>query len=334
MDGFSARIDPEITAEVATMLAQLGRTEDVCFSPSNTVMAVAGYLKNSMCLFDVAFDLSGDTPRIRINGWTDIRSDALNEPHGMAFIGETKLVVANRKGKVTVFDTARAGFSGDVLNIDPLRVIDRANAFHHVKTPGSVCVARQTEREAEILVCNNFLHHVTRHRFPLRGGPALPRNAIVLDKHLDIPDGIATDPDLRRVAISNHGTQEVLLFDAARLNATADPVGRLKETGYAHGLRFFDGGRQLCVADAGAPLIRFYRSDDRAWCGEILPERVVRVLDDETFLRGRDNEAEGGPKGIALDATETVLVTTCEKQPLAFFHLSALLAGAPDTGNS
>ena len=44
-------------------------------------------------------------------------------------------------------------------------------------------------------------------------------------------------------------------------------------------------------------------------------------MDDATFLRGRYNPEEGGPKGIDVDRDMSVLATTCEHQPLAFFDL-------------
>jgi mannosyltransferase OCH1-like enzyme len=42
-------------------------------------------------------------------------------------------------------------------------------------------------------------------------------------------------------------------------------------------------------------------------------------------LRGRHNVEEGGPKGIDIDDTMNVMVSTCEVQPLTFFDLEAIL---------
>jgi hypothetical protein len=52
------------------------------------------------------------------------------------------------------------------------------------------------------------------------------------------------------------------------------------------------------------------------------------VIDPQSFRRGRDNAREGGPKGLDVDRHMTVLAITSEWQPLAFFDLAPLLAGA------
>ena len=49
-------------------------------------------------------------------------------------------------------------------------------------------------------------------------------------------------------------------------------------------------------------------------------------MSDETYLRGRKNPEEGGPKGLDIDAGMRVLATTCEEQALAFFDLRAVLS--------
>ena len=43
------------------------------------------------------------------------------------------------------------------------------------------------------------------------------------------------------------------------------------------------------------------------------------------FQRGRTNDAEGGPKGVDIDNSGTILVVTCEEQPLAFFRVADLI---------
>jgi hypothetical protein len=52
------------------------------------------------------------------------------------------------------------------------------------------------------------------------------------------------------------------------------------------------------------------------------------VLDEETFLRGRHNPMEGGPKGLDIDSEHNIFVTTNEYQNLAFFDLGKVLDDA------
>lgn len=327
-DASSARIQVQTTPEIEAMIARLGRTEDVCFSPDDTSLAVAGYGESSCCIFKVAVERSGAVPRMVIHGWSEIHSDAIRDPHGLAFAGNDHLVVGNRRGKIAIFDLRGLRNEGKPQAVDPVRIVNRANMFHRVHAPGSVCVTEMNGGRIEILACNNFKHQVTRHRVPLRAGPALPDNAIVLERYLDIPDGIAIDPTGRWVAVSNHNTHEVLFYDRkAGLNRRADPDGKGLETGYPHGVRFFDDGRLLCVTDAGSPFLRFFRSQDNVWSGEHRPVLTVRVLDQQTFLRGHVNEMEGGAKGIAFNAREDILAVTCEEEALAFFHTPSLLRG-------
>jgi hypothetical protein len=54
-------------------------------------------------------------------------------------------------------------------------------------------------------------------------------------------------------------------------------------------------------------------------------------MDESLFLGGRHNPEEGGPKGLDIDAGSNVLAVTSEYQPLAFFHVSALLERASAT---
>jgi hypothetical protein len=79
------------------------------------------------------------------------------------------------------------------------------------------------------------------------------------------------------------------------------------------------------VAAAAAPYVHVFQSDDGDWSGLRNPARTVRVLDETTFLRGRNNAKEGGPKGIDVDQTMRVLAATCEQQTLSFFDLQEML---------
>jgi DNA-binding beta-propeller fold protein YncE len=144
-------------------------------------------------------------------------------------------------------------------------------------------------------------------------------------RSLDIPDGIAVSHDERWIAVSNHNTHEVMLFDAsASLGPWTEPAGILSDVDYPHGLRFTPDDKHLLVADAGAPLIHVYERGS-GWAGAHGPIRSVTVLDDETFIRGRANPQEGGPKGLDIDRSGIVVAMTCEEQPLAFFSLASMI---------
>ena len=95
-----------------------------------------------------------------------------------------------------------------------------------------------------------------------------------------------------------------------------------------HGLRFSNDDLHVLVADAASPVIYVYHSN-AGWDGDHDATRSVVVLDDETFLRGRHNKEEGGPKGIDIDRSGHVVAVTCEERPLAFYPLCAITGVGP-----
>ncbi|OYV01620.1 MAG: hypothetical protein CFE26_22785, partial [Verrucomicrobiales bacterium VVV1] len=201
----------------------------------------------------------------------------------------------------------------------------QASLRHKLNSPGSLCIVDHDPEKAEVLVCNNYSHRITRHVLPLRAGFSLPNNSILLHEGLQIPDGIAITPDKSWLAVSNHNTKSVLMFDRrTKLKPTSVAGGTLLHAGYPHGIRFSRGGRRLYAADAGAPYVHVYDSKAGDWSGDREPVASLLVLSEECFLKGHVNPQEGGPKGIDLTSTDDVLAITCEEQPLAFFHLAGL----------
>lgn len=329
LDGLSVRLDLHARGPAREALQRLGRTEDVRFSPANRKIAIAGYLENSCFIFDVTIGPGDGRPSVELTDVLEIRSDALEEPHGFDFIDEETLAVANRAGSVTIFRLPSGAGGKGLHRLDPVRTIRRIGLRGKVRSPGSLCVAKADGRRATLYVCNNYADLVSCHAFPTGGSFGVARNSVLLKKGMSIPDGIAISPDRAWLAVSNHGTGSVFIFDnTAALSPESEPAAILRGTAYPHGLRFTPDGRFLVVADAGRPVVLLYRCAAGRWQGEQEPASVIRVLDDETYLRGRSNPAEGGPKGLDVDASGTVLAITCEERSLAFFDLKPLMAGA------
>jgi DNA-binding beta-propeller fold protein YncE len=179
-----------------------------------------------------------------------------------------------------------------------------------------------------VLVCNNYIHRVTRHVLEPEAGYRVKRNQVFLRRGLKIPDGVTVSSDGQWIAISSHHTNDVKVFStSARLGRLAKAVGILKNANFPHGLRFTADGRYLLVADAGSPVVHVYVRGE-TWAGTREPVRSAVVLDDKTFARGRENVEEGGPKGIDIDPTGTVVAVTCDTQPLAFYALADFIGEA------
>jgi DNA-binding beta-propeller fold protein YncE len=309
---------------VREVVRSLGRTEDVRFSPDNRRLAMAAFTANRIAVLDVEVGAGA----VALTNVLQIASPCVNSPHGLDFIDDDTIVVTSRKADVAIFRLPPRG-TGGVHELAPLQVL-RAETGSLLGSPGSVAAVDGAGHLRELLVCNNARHSVTRHRVD-RAAACAPTGAdVLLQRWLNLPDGIGVSGDRRWIAISNHNTHNVLLYEwSARLDAESKPDGVLRGLYFPHGLRFTADGRHLLVADAGAPFIHLYTGGEQGWHGARYPARSVRVMDEALYLRGRGDPQEGGPKGIDIDRGMHVLVATCEHQPLLFLDLRALLRDLP-----
>jgi DNA-binding beta-propeller fold protein YncE len=308
---------------VRDVLAHLGRTEDVTFSPSDKRLAVAGFAENVILILDVEIDSTPAGPSISLTDRVLLRSESLRAPHGVSFLDEQTIIVANRDGRVTVFEVPAPG--ADEVLVTPLGVVGGI-LFRRVKTPGSVEVRQAQPGVYDVLVCNNYGHQVTAHSVDLRSGLSVKNRGALLRQRLDVPDGICLSRDGEWLAVSNHMSGEVFVYAyGPRLGKGSCPDGILVGIDCPHGVRFTADGRYVLVAAAAAPLVHVFAAEDGDWRGRREPCRSARVLDEATFRRGRSNPEEGGPKGLAVDGRTRVLAVTCEEQPLAFFDLREIL---------
>lgn len=317
-----------MSADIATALEGLGRTEDIRLSPDNSHVAIAGFLQNRLMLFRVNSDNSGGVPKVRLDRGLEIVSDQLQSPHGIHFIDERTLVVANRMGSVVVFklpeDFGQLQ-SGTNLKLDPVRMITRANLRHRLRMPGSVYMVDRHGSKIELLVCDSHKGRISRHIIDIEHRLSLPRNAELLKAGLKIPDGITLSTDKRWVAISNHVTHQVFVYDRnTKLTPLSQPVGICNDVEFPHGLRFSRDGQALYVADAGRPFVNRYVAADGDWYGTRSYEARAKVMDDATFLKGRTNPQEGGPKGLDISSDGRLLMVTSQHQPFGLFSLPDL----------
>ena len=319
---------------VTDAVGSLGRTEDVRFSPSNRRLAVASFHRNRILVFDIDIASSLGATQVALTGGVELSSPALQWPHGVDFIDDNTLIVTSRKSDVALFKLP----SGErIVRTHEVLPIARwpANGTTLLNAPGSVTVTHVEEDVCEVLICNNDGNTVTRHLLDCDAGRAIRSSEILLHKYLNIPDGVSVSPDRRWIAVSNHTTHNVLLYEnSPALNSDAKPDGILRGVCYPHGLRFSADGRHLFVADAGAPYLHIYAQDPDQWHGVRHPLATVRIMDDAVYERGRHNPEEGGPKGLDIDACSNILVVTSECQPLAFFDVPVLLQHAFAAGSA
>jgi hypothetical protein len=65
-------------------------------------LAVAGFGENKIAVFDVSIAASTPAKNIALTGVAEISSSHLNQPHGVDFIDDETIVVANRYGQPCV----------------------------------------------------------------------------------------------------------------------------------------------------------------------------------------------------------------------------------------
>lgn len=309
------------TDAVLAALARAGRTEDVAFSADGGRLAIAGFGTDSVILLELSIDDKPGDTSVTITGLTEIWSPQLRDPHGVAFLGTGALVVANRAGEAPIFELPAREIGLRRVWVEAVAVVGPGSGAE-LQAPGSVRAGQLAPDLHEVLICDNAANVVTRHVVDVRGAPSVVDGAVLAAYGLAIPDSVACSGDRSWLAVSNHDTHSVLLFaDPGDLGPDDPPVGHLENVTYPHGLAFVHGDAYVVVADAGAPFLHVYARGDNDWRGVRQPVRSLRVMDDETFLRGRYNIQEGGPKGLSIDATTGVLAISSEHQTLAFFDL-------------
>ncbi|MET2830245.1 YncE family protein [Mesorhizobium shangrilense] len=313
----------EASDAVRAALSAVGRTEDLRFSPDNRLLALAGYGRRRCLILRIDIQPTPDGPSITIHDFMELTSESMGEIHGLDFIDDRTFAVANRDGLVAIFALPPGEPTGQSNGIAPLREI-KGGLFCKLKTPGSVVVRQESHGRYSLLVCNNYTHRVTRHVVNRWLGHRATGNHLLLEQGLDIPDGIAVSHDGQWIAVSSHGTRDVKMYRmSASLGPDTEPAGILQDANYPHGVRFTADDRHMLVADAGSPMLHVYERGT-GWDGRRLPARSIAVLDEEIFLRGRTNDEEGGPKGLDIDRSNSVVAVTCEEQTLAFFSLASI----------
>ena len=313
------------TNKVSLALKQIGRTEDVHFSPDNKRLALAGLANNQILILDIEIKTTSGKKNISLSDYLEISSPAFSYPHGIFWIDEQTLIVSNRQHETLILHIPDEKPLDRHIELTALHTLS-ANSVDMLDTPGSVTVSKVGENWLDVLICNNYAHNVSQHLLNVRDDFSTVCSSILLDDGLDIPDGIAISHDKNWIAVSNHNEHSVYVYkNLADLITHSQPVGILRDVSFPHGLRFTADDRFLLLADAGKPYVNIYSCAVNGWIGKFEPVMKLQVVEEPTFIRGQYNPQEGGPKGIDLACNDEILVTTCHEQPLAFFELTHVL---------
>lgn len=315
--------------DVADALAGIGRAEDAVFSPDGRRVAVAGFAADTLVVLEVVVTPGCDdeAPGVAVSGFTTVRCDAFDQPHGVAFVDD-HVLVASRKGAVTFVPAPPVTAGVAHTRVEPAFSLDVQTPFQ-VRWPGSARADRLTPGLFEVVVCNNYVHRITRHLVDVQRSRSLQDDLLLSGGILDIPDGVALSKDGRWMALSNHHTHVVFVYDRAAItDLQTAPVATLHGMRHPHGLTFTHDDSALLVADGGSPFITVFERG-RTWRGDRTPDATVRVMTDEMFAINNRNPGEGGSKGVDLHPSGTVAVISGETRPVAFFDTVPLVGRTP-----
>ena len=312
------------------------RSEDVRFSPSGRLLAVA--VQNAIHLVEIAPD---ETP-VRVIRQTELRSPGLAFPHGVEFLAEDVIVVANREAWVTFFRLPAAETWQDQMTIEAIHEMGcpwfgPKGGTRVIETGRTVrCGPGSVRRHGEhLFICANHTNTLTRHGYTLRDGEIATGEATLLARGgLHILDGLAISTDGQWIALADAGNNRVVVCHAgtgAEAAVLTDP--RLHSP---HGLCFDPTGRKLYVSDAGEQLVHVFERPDGRW--DAAMDRSAFCLPgigDEPFWKTKLSVPEelrglvGGLKGLDMHPGGRLLVGSCLNQPLAFFEAAVATAPAP-----
>lgn len=317
----------EASAHVKKMLNNLGRTEDLAFSPDNRKLAIAAYSQNKVLMLDVAISTSLNQSKILISDCYEILSEDLNLPHGITWIDNKTLVVGNRFGQTIVLALPDMQAGQKQLKLAALQILPTASDNKH-HSHDCVAIHPIGQDLYEVLVCSNNGNYVSSHILDGADSFSVIAESILLDHKIQTPDGVAFSPDGRWIAVSNHTNQSVYIYENVKsLNPASEPCAVLPGITYPHGITFSGCAQFLLVTAAGDPYIYVYHNPSNKWHGEYQPFTKFKSLDDETFKRGHYYEQEGGSKGICFAHNANILAMTCNEQPLAFAEMTGLMSG-------
>lgn len=307
------------SSAVAERLRILGQTEDVKFSPNQDRLAIAGLTENKILVIDIRPVARDGVRVIESEACVEITCDAFVMPHGVAWIDDHTLIVANRERGLVVISVPPCGPQAPSVRAEPLLDMVPAKA-NHIQTPGAVAVMRLGDGLFDILSCNNSSHHVSRHRLQRKERFEVIEHDTFLGTGFQIPDGVTVSDDAGLIAISNHYAKRVDVFpNRCERGTHAQAICSLAKHGYPHGVRFAAGDRLLLTADAGRPYVHVFRRGGDRWGGTVKPALSIRVIGEEAFKLGHTNDEEGGPKGLDVSGDGSFFVVSCQAVPIAFF---------------
>ena len=316
------------------------RTEDVKFSPSGRRLAVAA---TDGCIILYAVDAAVRPVQLRAE--VELRSAALLVPHGVDFLSEDVLVVANRNGKLAFFRVPPPDRWHGPCELVPLlevqsRLFGTTGTMRKLRDRDLYCGPGSVRLLNGILyVSCNYQNTVSTFACQLDGDVVkVQEGGVVAHEGLEVVDGIALSDDGRLMALSDHDHHRVAVYRRIDPPPGAGPAFELAcsltdvDMHYAHGLRFDRDATRLYIADAGGQFIHIFTSAN-GWKDDVTASAIkTRGVNEDIFAKSQAvvppqfRMLEGGTKGLDIAPDGKVIVVTCRNQVLRFLDIDGTAA--------
>lgn len=317
------------------------RTEDVKFSPSGKRLAVVA---TNGCL--LLFAVNIEVRPIRVVPEVELRSSSLLVPHGVDFLSEDVVVVANRNGNLVFFKIPPPCEWTDSYELAPLLEV-LSPLFGQTGTrrklrerdlfcgPGSVRVL-----DGILYVTCNYMNTVSTFSYQFHEDCIhLEERVVVAHEGLSVVDGIAISLDGSLMALSDHDHHRIAVYrriqNARDANTSEMAHGKFElvcsltdfDMHFPHGLRFDNKGEVLFAVDAGGRFIHVFETANN-WQVD-MHHCTLKTFGVDLSAFNQSKQAvpdehrllEGGGKGLDIDPSGRVLVVTCRNQSLRFFDI-------------
>jgi 6-phosphogluconolactonase (cycloisomerase 2 family) len=321
------------------------RTEDIKFSPSGRRLVIVA---TEGCI--LVFKVNLKARPIEVVFEQEIRSTRLLVPHGIDFITEDIVVVANRDADLAFYSIPPP--STKLQHRAMPQFLDPLNEFQSEKFgrtgfrrelrgrplycgPGSVRIFNNI-----LYVCCNFKNTVSAHKYSIeKKSIHVQGDTLIMHDGLEVIDGLAFSKDGQYLAVSDHDHNRIVVSRRIEniSDATDLPMSfeyscslRDKDMHYPHGLCFDFDGQRIFAGDAGGRLIHVFETS-YGWSKDMSSsiEKPYGV-DQSAFLKSRAivdesvRNLEGGAKGLDIDQSTNILVVTTRHQVLRFFEISTV----------
>lgn len=262
-------------------ISLIGRSESVKASPSGQKLAYSSFDLNEVIIFDYIVDYNGIRIQRNIRFGTGLKS-----PHGLAWIDEHTIVVANRGGPAVVFN-----ISDSTCNY--IRSIEEMSKSNDV----TVSVGPQN---VKLYFCktNNKIDYCDLND----DWSVSVHGSLAALSDLQVPDGIALSPSGKILAITSALDDRIVIYDIKK--QTHHTIGN---TDRPHSVCFLT--EDLILTTGG--------NDHSVVCWSTANNHLIykfRILNKQQFSL-RYSDTEGGVKGICSCPRNRIIFLTCPNAP-------------------